>query len=140
MVQAPLPPGSVWLLTTTTPDGGHRSRPVTVFSGLGDAELVVLTTPSARKVAEVTTDPRVTLAGPTDNGWWAGEGTAVVDAAPASVAAILTEAGVTGSIPAVALRITLVEAQRWTVHSADPWDNTVEDLPFPFGLTGSAAD
>ena len=133
-MQAPLPPGTVWLLTTARPDGGHRSRPVTVFSGLGASELAVLTTPSARKVAEVIADPRVTLAGPLADGWWAGEGTAVVDTEPASIAPILTEAGVAGSIPAVALRITLVAAQRWTVHSQDPWDNTAMDLGYPFGL------
>lgn len=123
-------PGSVMLLATRTADGGVRSRPVTVFPGFADDEVAVLTGPGARKLDEITQCPQVSLAGPIETGWWSGEGLAWRDSDPAHVATVLAAAGV-GGIPAALLRVRILSAREWTVHSADPWDNTVEEVVPP---------
>ena len=118
------PAGSVWLLTTRAIDGRLRSRPVTVFHGSDDAEVTIFTAASARKVTDISSDPAVTLAGPVAGGWWSAEGSASVDH---DATTELAAAGLPTAPDSCVLRVRLQLVRQWTMHSGQPWDNTVEE-------------
>lgn len=125
VVIEPLEPGGIWLLSTQTQDGGLRTRPVAAFPGAETSEVLVMTTHGARKLAEIAAFPGVTLSGPAPGGWWAGEGRAVVDSRADHVGEACAAAGLPHLPDAVLIRISITSGRRWTVHSADPWDNSV---------------
>ena len=118
------PAGSVCMLTTRAVDGRLRSRPVTVFHGADDAEVTIFTAASARKVTDISSDPAVTLAGPVADGWWSAEGSASIDQDATSE---LAAAGIPIAPSSCVLRVRLQLVRQWTMHSSQPWDNTVEE-------------
>ena len=127
----PLEPGSIWLLSTRTREGGLRTRPVAVFPGAEASEVLVMTTRGARKLAEIAAHPGVTLSGPASGGWWAGEGQAAVDSRADHVGEACAAAGLPNLPDAVLIRISFTSGRRWTVHSTDPWDNSVVEEACP---------
>lgn len=120
--------GTVCLLTTTTLDGGLRTRPVTLFPAAG-CDGIIFTGTDAAKLQEIRTHPAVTLAGPAPGGWWSTEASAAVEDTPA-------EAPLPG--PVAGIRVFAHRTRRWTVHSPLPWDNTVEETtPGATAMPGS---
>lgn len=126
--------GSTWLLSSRDAGGALRTRPVTVWWDPADVDgtepvVHVLTGADARKAADLERDPEATVAGAVPGGWFSAGGRTEVIRDPAAVAVILRRVAPAVPVRDVAvLRITLLEARRWSVLSDRPFDNTVTQL------------
>lgn len=126
--------GSTWLLSSRDSGGALRTRPVTVWWDPADLDapapvVHVLTGADGRKAADLEREPEVTVSGPVPGGWFAAGGRTQVVRDPAAVVSALRR--IAPRVPAqgvAVLRITLLEARRWSVASDRPFDNSVEQL------------
>ncbi len=126
--------GGALVLTNVDSSGAIRSRPVTVW--VDDTELVgplpvlhVLTGADARKADALQRDATATLAGPVRGGWFAAGGRADVIRDPSAVRDLL--ARLAPGLPSdgvAVIRITVLEARRWSVRSVRPFDNVCTQL------------
>lgn len=120
-------PGTVCLLTTHGPTTLH-TRPVTVWPGACAGDLFVLTEPDAEKISDIAGRADVALGGPSPDGWWSAEGSAVVDRDATATA--LRTAGLPAQRRLTVVRITLSRLREWTVTGRGPWDNTYAERTF----------